>query len=212
MLYSDVNVHRAIRDGDLVIEGLVPGAVQPASVDCHLSDRPLKVWRNGGMVRIETGMLGAFDSNVRARPIVPWLDQADEMEEVGLGRHRFGPRAGDIVDGVFKLAPGQFALASTIERFEIGHKVAGRLEGKSSLARLGLIVHTTAGFFDPGFRGYATLELLNVSPRPILLRPNMPIAQMAFFQMLSTPDHLYNGKYQDQGKDPEASHYNRNFG
>ena len=207
MLYSDRNIRQALREGHLKIEGLVESAIQPASVDCHLSGRPLKVWAHSGLVRLEEGMGGTYDRNVHAKPIVPWEDQSGEMKE-----HPFytSPATPDEPPTV-TLYPGQFALASTIERFEIGHKVAGRLEGKSSLARLGLIVHTTAGFFDPGFRGYATLELLNVSPRPILLRPNMPIAQMAFFQMLSTPEHLYNGKYQDQGQDPEASHYNRNF-
>ena len=205
MLYSDANIRYALRKGDLKIEGLREEAVQPASVDCHLSDRPLKVWAHHGLVSLDQGMAGTYLK--RLPYIVPWRDQADEMAELPF-RQPFGdPDA----DHVVVLDPGQFALASTIERFEIGSKVAGRLEGKSSLARLGLIVHTTAGFFDPGFRGYATLELLNVSPRPIVLRPGMPIAQMAFFQMLSAPDHLSDGKYQDHGPDPVASSSSRNF-
>lgn len=206
MIYSDRDIERALGAGDISIDGLVDDAIQPASVDFHLSDRPFKVWAHSGMASLEEGMGGTYDSRVYANPIVPWEDQSEEMSEMPFREH---PRFGEAVT----LRPGQFALASTTERVEIGGMVAGRLEGKSSLARLGLIVHTTAGFFDPGFEGYPTLELLNVSPRPMLLRPGMPIAQMAFFKMTSEPRHLYSerGKYDGQGADPEPSHYFENF-
>ncbi len=196
MLYSDQDIERALREGTVVIDGLVPGSIQPASVDFHLSDRPFKVWI-GWVANSPFPSAGAALSP----PITPWEDQSHEMEEVAFR------------DGTITLSPGAFALASTTERVKIGHRVAGRLEGKSSLARLGLIVHTTAGFFDPGFEGYPTLELLNVSPRPMLLRPDMPIAQMCFFEVMSKPKHLYGerGKYDQQGADPEPSHYFENF-
>lgn len=198
MIYSDRDIEIALSYGaprGLTIEGLVPGSVQPASVDFHLSDRPFKVWERG----VQRAEWASPD------PIVPWTDQADEMISVPHGQHEGVP--------CFRLEPGQFALASTTERVEIGSGMAGRLEGKSSLARLGLVVHTTAGFFDPGFQGYPTLELLNVSPRPMLLRPGMPIAQMAFFRMTSEPKNLYGalGKYDGQGADPTASRYFENF-
>lgn len=198
-IYSDRDIEIALSYGaprGLTIEGLVAGSVQPASVDFHLSDRPFKLWGGGGE---------------SAQPIVPWLDQSDQMFERGCKGYITGETGQDYM--AFKLNPGEFALASTTERVEIGSHMAGRLEGKSSLARLGLVVHTTAGFFDPGFTGYPTLELLNVSPRPMLLRPGMPIAQMAFFRMSSEPKNLYGalGKYDGQGADPTASRYFENF-
>lgn len=200
MIYSDRDIENALSYGaprGLTIEGMVEGSIQPASVDFHLSDRPLKIWGGG--------------TGDRAQPIVPWIDQSDQMVERYCKGYITGETGQDYM--AFKLYPGQFALASTTERVEIGSQMAGRLEGKSSLARLGLVVHTTAGFFDPGFTGYPTLELLNVSQRPMLLRPGMPIAQMAFFRMTSEPRNLYGalGKYDGQGADPTASRYFENF-
>jgi dCTP deaminase len=210
MIYSDRDIEIALSYGaprGLTIEGLVPGSIQPASVDFHLSDRPLRAWHYEGLVGAASPMTVNGGSSMRRHPdIVPWEDQSAEMHSIRLEEWRDGIKC-------FRLEPGQFALASTTERVEIGSGMAGRLEGKSSLARLGLVVHTTAGFFDPGFEGYPTLELLNVSPRPMLLRPGMPIAQMAFFRMTSEPRHLYGerGKYDQQGPDPEPSHYHENF-
>lgn len=206
-VFSDRDIQQALDIGMVEIEGLVPGSIQPASIDFHLSDRPFKVWDRQGLVSLVGYGINLADRCRNADPIVPWLDQSDEMIEVP---HGWDP---DGNTPCFRLESGQFALASTTERVRIGPRLAGRLEGKSSLARLGLIVHTTAGFFDPGFEGYPTLELLNVAPRPMLLRPDMPIAQMAFFAMTSGAATPYNerGHYTDQGADPEPSHYFENF-
>jgi dCTP deaminase len=115
----------------------------------------------------------------------------------------------------FWLSPQQFALATSVERFRIPTTIVGRLEGKSSLARLGLIIHITAGFFDPGFEGYATLELANLSPHPIILYPGMPIGQMSFMLLRTKPDRAYGSKglgskYQHQ-TGATISRYHENF-
>lgn len=114
----------------------------------------------------------------------------------------------------FVMQPGEFALACTAESVRFGRAIAGRLEGKSSLARLGLTVHVTAGFFDPGFEGYPTLELVNHAPLPIRLYPGMPIAQMSFFRLDEPSCRVYgsNGsKYQGQPAEPVVSRYHLNF-
>lgn len=125
----------------------------------------------------------------------------------------------------FELHSLRFALASTVERVRIPDNMIGRLEGKSSLARMGLFVHVTAGFFDPGFEGFCTLELFNASPFTILLYPNMPICQMGFdysalwqsetreWQYVISPDakNPYRGKYVNQAQGPQESLYYKNF-
>lgn len=185
MLWSSTNIQWGLQHGDISINPLRDGAIQPASVDLHLSDRPILVWE--------------YNSGT---PIDPMDDNSEAMVSRPLE------------DGQWLLRPGEFALASTIERIEIGATVAGRMEGKSSLARLGLVPHAAAGFFDPGFVGWPTLELVNFVPRAIILRPGMPIAQMSFIGMLSKPEHLYGealgSKYQAQSADPQPSLYHRN--
>jgi len=115
----------------------------------------------------------------------------------------------------FILHPGEFVLAVTLERVEIPAHLVGRLDGKSSLGRLGLIVHSTAGFVDPGFKGRLTLELTNLANLPIQLYPGMPVSQISF-SYLSTPAEKPYGargtksKYQGQ-EGPEASRYYLNF-
>jgi dCTP deaminase len=114
----------------------------------------------------------------------------------------------------FDLLPGGFALASSIETFCLPRMVVGQLGGKSSLGRLGLQVHSTAGFFDPGFNGQATLELSNLAHRPIRLNPGMLIAQMEFFRLESEPRRVYGdkglrNKYAGQNG-PTASLYHQN--
>lgn len=116
--------------------------------------------------------------------------------------------------GEFWLHPGDFALASTYEQFEIPKDLAGRFEGKSSLGRLGLFTHITAGFIDPGFKGHITLELYNALPVPIILIPGMRIGQMCYMQLTSKPENAYGRKgvgshYQGQrGPTPSRSHEN----
>lgn len=116
-------------------------------------------------------------------------------------------------EGFFVLHPGEFALASSIEHFGINERYAGRLEGKSSVARFGLIIHS-AGFFDSGFRGHATLELANPTSLPIKLYPGMVIGQMAFFKVEGKVIRPYGGstsKYQDQPMAPVPSRYFANY-
>lgn len=132
-------------------------------------------------------------ANHRYECIDPSMSQQDLTEEV-----RADP---------FILHPGEFVLASTFERIELGTSIAGRLEGKSSLGRLGLLVHSTAGFIDPGFRGTVTLELSNVARLPIKLWAFMKIGQLCLFATSSEVVHpygSYGNKYQDQSG-PQAS-------
>ena len=175
--------------------------MQPASVDLHLSDKPLKIWEFFSDKPLK---IWEFDD---AQTIDPFEDNSHRMIEV--------PFKASPVDGkrMVRLEPGQFALAATSERVRFGPKVAGRLEGKSSLARLGFMPHAAAGFFDPGFEGWPTLELVNFAPMPIILRPGMPIAQMSFFAMVSIPQKLYGedgSKYQQQSAEPQPSLYHLN--
>lgn len=114
-------------------------------------------------------------------------------------------------DSFLLMQPGEFVLGSTLEFFEFPDHLAGRLEGKSSLGRLGLIVHTTAGFFDPGFCGYPTIELVNLRSQPFKLYPGMPVAQMSIFGLEQRCESPYSGKYANQGPKPSLSMYHRNF-
>jgi dCTP deaminase len=118
-------------------------------------------------------------------------------------------------EGVFLLHPGEFVLGATAERVGLPDDLVGRIEGKSSLGRLGLLIHTTAGFVDAGFEGYLTLELSNVATLPITLYPGMKIGQISFLQMTSPADQPYGSgtlgsKYAGQ-KGPTPSQYWKNF-
>lgn len=115
----------------------------------------------------------------------------------------------------FVLHPGEFVLGSTFESVTLPDDVAARLEGKSSLGRLGLLTHSTAGFIDPGFSGHVTLELSNVATLPIKLWPGMKIGQLCFFRLSSASEHpygsdLYGSRYQGQ-RGPTASRSSKNF-
>jgi dCTP deaminase len=113
----------------------------------------------------------------------------------------------------FILHPGEFVLAVTLERVELPADLVGRLDGKSSLGRLGLIVHSTAGFVDPGFKGRLTLELTNISNLPVTLYYGMPVSQISFVQLTTPADKPYGAegsKYQGQ-TGPEASRYYLNY-
>lgn len=114
-----------------------------------------------------------------------------------------------VITTEYRLLPGAFALATTREWVSLGAQMAARVEGKSSLARLGLLVHT-AGFVDAGFHGTLTLEITNLAPAPILLLANMPIAQLCFFRLDRPAETPYAGKYQDQAG-ATASRYHQNF-
>ena len=186
MILSDRDIRAEIAAGRIVIDPFTPEAVQPSSVDLHL-DRRFRVFRNSRYPYID----------VRT-------DQPELTELVEI--------AGD---EPFILHPGEFVLGSTFERVELPNDLVARLEGKSSLGRLGLLIHSTAGYVDPGWEGNLTLELSNVANLPITLYDGMKIGQISF-QRLTSPvevgygDARIGSKYRGQ-RDPTASLYHRDF-
>lgn len=187
MFLSDRDIIRAVAQKEIGIEPFDPHCVQPASYDMHLGHE-FKVFR------YEEGVPGVIDLKAPPPPMIKLV-------------------APDNVP--FSLGPNKFCLASTIERVKIPKYMIGRLEGKSSLGRVGLTAHITAGFFDPGFEGYPTLELFNATTRTILLYAGMPICQMSFANLLNPAAHGYGAevgsKYQDQGSSPKESAFHRNW-
>lgn len=185
MLLSDRDIKRAIDDGDLGIDPYDPTLVQPSSVDCRM-DRFFRVFNNSKYTHI--------DPKKR-------MEDLTSLVEVPEG-------------DPFVLHPGEFVLGSTLERFTLSNKIAARLEGKSSLGRLGLLTHSTAGFIDPGFDGCITLELSNVSNLPITLWPGMKVGQLAIFNLTSPAEIPYGSgklgsKYQGQrGPTPSRAYLN----
>ncbi|MEO7334316.1 MAG: dCTP deaminase [Gemmatimonadales bacterium] len=186
MILSDRDIRAEIAAGRIVIDPYVPEAVQPSSVDLHL-DRRFRVFRNSRYPYID----------VRT-------DQPELTELVEISG-----------DEPFILHPGEFVLGSTLERVELPNDLVARLEGKSSLGRLGLLIHSTAGYVDPGWEGNLTLELSNVANLPITLYDGMKIGQISF-QRLTSPvevgygDARIGSKYRGQ-RDPTASLYHRDF-
>jgi dCTP deaminase len=186
VVLSDRDIRAEIAAGRIVIEPYAPDAVQPSSVDLHL-DRRFRVFRNSRYPYID----------VRA-------EQPDLTELVAVEG-----------DEPFILHPGEFVLGSTLERVALPEDLVARLEGKSSLGRLGLLIHSTAGYVDPGWDGNLTLELSNVANLPITLYDGMKIGQISF-QRLSSPvevaygDERIGSRYRGQ-RDPTASLYHRDF-
>ena len=156
MLLSDRDIASQIDSGRVALEPYEPELIQPASIDVRL-DRWFRL----------------FD-NHRYAVIDPAHEQKNLTRLVEVA-----------ADEPFVLHPGEFVLGSTYERVTLPDDVAARLEGKSSLGRLGLLTHSTAGFIDPGFSGHVTLELSNTATMPILLYPGMKIGQLCFFQLSS---------------------------
>ena len=185
VLLSDKDIKAEIESGRVGIDPYEPTMVQPSSIDVRL-DRFFRVFENHRYPHID--------------PSVEQSDLTREVEAIG--------------DEPFVLHPGEFVLGSTYEVVTLPNNVAARLEGKSSLGRLGLLTHSTAGFIDPGFSGHVTLELANVATLPILLYPGMKIGQVCFFQMTSEAEHpygssVYGSRYQGQrGPTPSRSHAN----
>ena len=185
MLLSDRDIKAEIESGRVGIDPYDPSMVQPSSIDVRL-DRFFRVFENHKYPHID-----------------PSVEQADLTREVST-------ESGE----PFVLHPGEFVLGSTFEVVSLPNDVAARLEGKSSLGRLGLLTHSTAGFIDPGFSGHVTLELANVATLPILLWPGMKIGQVCFFRMTSEAEHpygssVYGSRYQGQrGPTPSRSHAN----
>jgi dCTP deaminase len=186
MILSDRDIKKALKENRISITPLFPKAIQPASVDLHLGADFL-IFRTKEHVCID--------------PKEP-IDQM--MEKVTIDDKRF-----------FVIHPGEFALGMTYEITGVGDDIVGRLEGKSSLGRIGLIIHATAGYLDPGNKLKMTLELHNISPLPIKLYYKMPIAQMSFTPLSSAAEHPYGkdrlgSKYYGAMK-PQASQYWKNF-
>jgi len=173
----------AIASGQLFIEGLKEESIQPASIDLHLGDKIINAVRPIGAPR-----------------------EVDPFNEVSVKAafHSYHHDPVYTIAGKFILRPGEFVLVAT-ERVTIGNELVAQVAGKSSLARLGLMVES-AGFIDPGFDGCITLELFNQLPSAILLTPGMPIAQLVVTR-LDTPVELgYVGKYQG-ATGPQSSRY-----
>lgn len=186
MVLSDRTIREAVAAGRIVIDPLDDNCIQPSSVDLRL-DNLFRVFLNHTMKVID----------VKA-------DQEDLTELVKVPEDQY-----------FVLHPGEFVLGSTAERVRLPHDLVARIEGKSSLGRLGLLIHSTAGFVDPGFDGHLTLELANVANLPILLYPGMKIGQISFLEMTTEADNPYGStsagsKYQGQ-RGPTPSRYFENF-
>jgi dCTP deaminase len=185
VLLSDRDLKAEIDAGRLVIDPYDPAMVQPSSIDVRL-DRYFRVFENHRY---------------------PHIDPAEEQDE--LTRMVEVP-----ADEPFILHPGEFVLGSTYETITLADDIASRLEGKSSLGRLGLLTHSTAGFIDPGFSGHVTLELSNVATLPIKLWPGMKIGQLCFFRLSSPAEHpygsaKYGSRYQGQrGPTPSRAYLN----
>ncbi|HZU73926.1 MAG TPA: dCTP deaminase [Acidimicrobiales bacterium] len=187
MILSDRTIRQQLAEGRIVIDPLDESCVQPSSVDLHI-DRYFRVFRNHTM-----------------RVIDVKEDQEELTELVEIAE-----------DDLFILHPGEFVLGSTLERVALPDDLVARLEGKSSLGRLGLLIHSTAGFVDSGWDGHLTLELSNVANLPITLYPGMKIGQISFLQMTTAAEHPYGSeeagsKYQHQ-RGPTPSRYFENFG
>ena len=187
MVLSDRSIREAIEQGRIEIDPLGVDCIQPSSVDLHV-DQYFRLFRNHTSKVID----------VRE-------DQEDLTELVDVGP-----------DGPLILHPGEFMLGATIERVRIPEDLVARLEGKSSLGRLGLLIHSTAGFVDAGWDGHLTLELSNVANLPIAIYPGMKIGQISFLRMTTAADHPYGStvtgsKYQGQ-RGPTPSRYYLNFG
>ena len=186
MLLRDRDIRAELTAGRVKVEPFEEKMVQPSSVDVRL-DRFFRVFENHKYESID-----------------PSIEQSELTREIAVGADEF-----------FILHPGEFVLASTYEVITLPDDIAGRLEGKSSLGRLGLLTHSTAGFIDPGFSGHITLELSNVANLPVKLFPGMKIGQLCLIKLSSPAEHpygsaLYGSRYQGQ-RGPTASKSWLNF-
>src|SRR3984957_5859034 len=186
MVLSDRSIRESLESGQILIDPIGDDCIQPSSVDLHV-DRYFRLFRNHTM-RVIDGREG--------------LEDPTELVDIGEG------------DSLI-LHPGEFVLGSTLERVRLPDDLVARLEGKSSLGRLGLLIHSTAGFVDAGWDGHLTLELSNVANLPITVYPGMKIGQISFIKMTTSADHPYGSgdlgsKYQHQ-RGPTPSRYFENF-
>jgi len=188
MILSDKTLRQQLADGRIVIDPLDESLVQPSSIDVRISNL-FRVFRNH--------TAGVIDVKRDQTDLTELVEMPDDGSEA------------------FMLHPGEFVLGSTLERVAVPNDLVGRVEGKSSLGRLGLLIHSTAGFIDAGFDGHITLELANVASLPITLYPGMKIGQISFMQMTSPAENPYGqgakgSKYQGQ-RGPTPSRYFENF-
>jgi dCTP deaminase len=186
VVLSDRTIERLIADGTIQIDPYDPSLLQPSSVDVRV-DRFFRVFHNARYPYIDV-----------KQPQEELTEQV-EIEE----------------DRAFILHPGEFVLGSTLERVKLPDDLVARLEGKSSLGRLGLLIHSTAGFIDPGWDGHVTLELSNVANLPITIYYGMKIGQISFMQLTEPTSTPYGtsslgSKYQGQ-RGPTPSRYWQNF-
>ncbi len=186
MVLADRTIRRLLEEGRIGIDPYEEELLQPSSVDVRV-DRLFRVFHNARYPFIDV-----------KQP----MDDLTELVEVD-------------EDEPFILHPGEFVLGSTLERVTLPDDLVARLEGKSSLGRLGLLIHSTAGFIDPGWDGHVTLELSNVANLPITIYYGMPIGQLSFMRMDGPVERPYGsgdagGKYQGQAE-PTASRYHLNF-
>jgi dCTP deaminase len=186
MVLSDRTIRRLLDEGKIGIDPYTEELLQPSSVDVRV-DRLFRVFRNSRY---------------------PFIDVKQEMEDLTELVEVEGGEA-------FILHPGEFVLGSTLERITLPDDLVARLEGKSSLGRLGLLIHSTAGFIDPGWDGHVTLELSNVANLPITIYYGMKIGQLSFVQLSEPAEHPYGtealgSKYQGQAG-PTPSRYWKNF-
>jgi len=185
VLLSDRDIKSEIAAGRVALEPYTEAMIQPSSIDVRL-DRWFRVFENHKY---------------------PYIDPSQEQPDL---TRMIEPEG----DEPFVLHPGEFVLGSTFEVVSLPDDIAGRLEGKSSLGRLGLLTHSTAGFIDPGFSGHVTLELSNVANLPIVLYPGMKIGQLCLFRLSSPAEHpygseKYGSRYQGQrGPTPSRSFAN----
>ena len=187
MVLSDRTIRRLLDEGRIGIDPYAEELLQPSSVDVRV-DRLFRVFRNSRY---------------------PFIDVKEPMEDL--------TELVEVADDEqpFILHPGEFVLGSTLERIRLPDDLVARLEGKSSLGRLGLLIHSTAGFIDPGWDGHVTLELSNVANLPITIYYGMKIGQLSFVQLSEPAEHPYGtgslgSKYQGQAG-PTPSRYWKNF-
>ena len=193
MILSDRTLREQIEAGRIAIDPFDPGLIQPSSIDVRISNL-FRVFRNY--------TAGVIDVKVDTTEMTELVEMPADADGVG--------------DQPFMLHPGEFVLGSTLERVAVPDDLVGRVEGKSSLGRLGLLIHSTAGFVDAGFDGHITLELANVASLPITLYPGMKIGQISFMRMTTPAEHPYGkgakgSKYFGQ-RGPTPSRYFENFG
>jgi dCTP deaminase len=186
VILSDRTIREELAAGRIVVEPLDESCIQPSSIDLHV-DPKFRVFRNSRY---------------------PFIDVKQEMADL--------TELVQVPDGEpFILHPGEFVLGSTLERVSLPNDLVARLEGKSSLGRLGLLIHSTAGYVDPGWDGYLTLELSNVANLPITIYSGMKIGQISFFRLTTEAEVPYGSrstKSKYQGQDgPTASRFFEEF-